>query len=62
MILIIPPTASEPYKVDAGPFTISILSIKACGIPVKPYTVERPLTIGIPSIKTKVYGPSNPLI
>ena len=29
MMLIIPPTASEPYKVDPGPFTISTLSINA---------------------------------
>ena len=32
----IPPTASDPYKVEAGPLTISTLSINACGIPVKP--------------------------
>ncbi len=54
MIFIIPPTASDPYKVEAGPFTTSTLSINAWGIPVNPYTVESPLTIGIPSIRTKV--------
>ena len=54
MILIKPPTASDPYKVEEGPLTISTLSIKDCGIPVKPYTVDNPLTIGIPSNKTIV--------
>lgn len=36
MILISPPTASDPYKLDAGPFTISIRSIRELGIPNKP--------------------------
>ena len=54
IILIIPPIASEPYSEDAGPFTTSILSIKALGIPLNPYTVDNELTIGIPSIKTIV--------
>src|SRR5690606_2045975 len=62
MILIRPATASLPYKVDAGPFTISTRSISAWGIPLSPYTVDRPLTSGIPSISTMVYGPSKPLI
>ena len=33
---IIPPIASDPYKVEEGPFIISICWIKDCGIPVKP--------------------------
>ena len=36
MMLIKPPTASLPYKLEAGPFTISILSISEFGIPDKP--------------------------
>ena len=43
--------ASDPYKVEAGPLTISTLSIKDCGIPESPYTVDSPLTIGSPSIR-----------
>ncbi len=62
MILIKPPTASLPYKEEAGPFTISIRSTNEFGIPDNPYTVDKLLTMGIPSIKTKVYGPSSPLM
>ena len=36
MMFIIPPTASEPYNVDADPLTTSTRYINACGIPVKP--------------------------
>ena len=36
IIFIIPPIASDPYRVDAGPFTTSTRWINACGIPVKP--------------------------
>ena len=36
MMLINPPTASLPYKLEAGPLTTSILSIKEFGIPDKP--------------------------
>ncbi len=36
IILINPPTASLPYKVDAAPFTTSIFSIIEFGIPDKP--------------------------
>jgi hypothetical protein len=42
------------HREEAGPLTISIRSNKELGIPDKPYTVESPLTMGIPSIKTKV--------
>src|SRR5690606_26946803 len=49
-----PPKASLPNRVEAGPFTTSILSIIEFGIPNNPYTVERLLTIGIPSIRTIV--------
>ena len=59
---IIPPIASDPYKVEEGPLIISICSIKDCGIPVKPYTVDRPLTIGSPSIRTIVLAPSWPFM
>ena len=54
IIFINPPTASDPYKDDAGPFTISILSTKLLGMPDRPYTVDKLLTIGIPSISTIV--------
>ena len=54
MILINPPTASLPYKEEAGPFTISICSTREFGIPERPYTVDKLLTIGIPSIKIMV--------
>ena len=36
IMLINPPTASLPYKLEAGPFTISIRSINEFGIPDKP--------------------------
>ena len=36
MTLINPPMASEPYKEEAGPFTISTLSIMEFGIPLSP--------------------------
>src|SRR5215211_391622 len=62
IMLINPPMASDPYKPEAGPFTISIRSMSWLGIPNKPYTDERLLTIGIPSIVTMVYGPSRPFI
>src|SRR5688572_28387156 len=62
MILMNPPTASLPYNDDAGPFTISILSTKLFGIPDKPYTVDKLLTMGMPSINIIVYGPSSPFI
>jgi hypothetical protein len=31
-------------------------------MPLSPYTVESPLTIGMPSMVTIVYGPSMPLM
>src|SRR5690606_37506199 len=62
MTLISPPTASEPYNVEAGPLTISTRSISDVGIPVSPYTDANPLTMGIPSMRIMVYGPSSPLI
>jgi len=46
--------ASEPYKVEAGPLTISTLSINDWGMPDSPYTVERPLTMGKPSMSIMV--------
>ena len=49
-----PPMASLPYNEAAGPFTTSILSTILLGIPLKPYTVDNALTIGIPSIKINV--------
>ena len=52
--LITPPIASDPYRVDAGPLTISTRSISDWGIPDNPYTVDNPLTIGSPSIRTIV--------
>ena len=36
IILIKPPTASLPYKLEAGPLTTSTLSINEFGIPDKP--------------------------
>jgi hypothetical protein len=48
-----------PYKVEAAPLTTSILLIIELGIPDKPYTVPKALTMGMPSIVTIVYGPSN---
>ena len=36
IMLIKPPIASEPYSVEAGPFTTSTRSIKLLGIPDKP--------------------------
>jgi hypothetical protein len=36
MMLINPPTASLPYKLEAGPFTTSTLSINEFGIPDQP--------------------------
>ena len=59
---ITPPIASLPYKVDAGPFMISMRSTIELGMPDKPYTVDKLLTNGIPSMSTIVYGPSNPLM
>ncbi len=61
-MFITPATASDPYNVLLGPLTISSLSINMLGIPFKPYTEAKFPYIGIPSIKTDVYGPSNPLI
>ncbi|MNT75171.1 hypothetical protein D3C72_2140450 [compost metagenome] len=54
MMLISPPTASLPYKEEAGPLTSSIRSTIELGMPDRPYTVDRLLTIGIPSISTIV--------
>jgi hypothetical protein len=45
----------------SGTFTISIRSTSEFNSD-NPYTVDKLLTMGIPSIKTKVYGPSKPLI
>jgi hypothetical protein len=50
MILINPPQLH--FHREEGALTISIRSNKELGIPDKPYTVESPLTMGIPSIKT----------
>ncbi|MNR60365.1 hypothetical protein D3C85_1818250 [compost metagenome] len=36
IMLIKPPTASLPYKEEAGPFTISIRSTNEFGIPDNP--------------------------
>ena len=53
-MLITPATASEPYKVLLGPFTISNLSIIIFGIPLSPYTEAKFPYIGIPSNNTEV--------
>jgi hypothetical protein len=53
MILINPPQLHF-HRESGRPLTISIRSNKELGIPDKPYTVESPLTMGIPSIKTSV--------
>jgi hypothetical protein len=41
--------------VEAAPLTTSILLIIELGIPDKPYTVLRALTMGMPSIVTIVW-------
>ena len=61
MMLITPPMASEPYRVDMGPRMISMRSMAASGgmklvcVPPKPFGVTLPAAFWRrPSISTSV--------